>query len=84
VFLCFLSCGWAIRAAGLHYVLRSQAIKHQVDWVELPGRWQRSGQWPHEAARADLILRLRREAVYPAIPNTRIDQPEWPARWWSE
>jgi hypothetical protein len=84
VFLCLLACGWAIRAAGLHYVLRSQAIKHQVDWVELPGRWQRSGQWPHDAAQAALIVQLRREAVYLPIPNTRIDQPEWPARLWSE
>jgi hypothetical protein len=82
--LCCLACGWAIRAAGLHYVLRSQAIKHQVDWVELPGRWQRSGQWPHDQPQRDLVLRLRREAVQLALPNTRIDQPEWPARLWSE
>ena len=84
VVLCLLATGWAIRAAGLHYVLRSQAIKHQVDWVELPGRWQRGGQWPHEGVQRDLILRLRHEAVHLAIPNTRIDQPEWPARLWSE
>ena len=82
--LCCLASGWAIRAAGLHYVLRSQAIKHQVDWVELPGRWQRSGQWPHDQRQRDLVLRLRHQAVQLAIPNTRIDQPEWPARLWSE
>lgn len=82
--LCCLACGWAIRAAGLHYVLRSQAIKHQVDWVELPGRWQRSGQWPRDERQRDLVLRLRHEAVQLTIPNTRIDQPEWPARLWAE
>jgi hypothetical protein len=65
-------------------VLRSQAIKHQVDWVELPGRWQRSGQWPHASKQRELVFRLRHEAVQLAIPNTRIDQPEWPARLWSE
>ena len=84
VLLCLIACGWAVRAAGLHYVLRSQAIKHQVDWAELPGRWQRSGQWPHEPAQRELVLRLHHEAVHLAVPNTRIDQPEWPARLWSE
>ena len=84
ILLCVLACGWAVRAAGLHYVLRSQAIKHQVDWVELPGRWQRSGQWPHDPRQRELVLRLRQEAVHLAIPNTRIDRPEWPARLWSE
>jgi hypothetical protein len=82
--LCCLACGWAIRAAGLHYVLRSQAIKHQVDWVELPRRWQRDGEWPHDPGQRALVLRLRHEAVQLAIPNTRIDRPEWPARLWSE
>jgi hypothetical protein len=82
--LCCLASGWAIRAAGLHYVLRSQAIKHQVDWVELPRRWQRDGEWPHDPGQRALVLRLRHEAVQLAIPNTRIDQPEWPARLWSE
>jgi hypothetical protein len=84
VMLAILSTGWAIRTAGVHYVLRSQAIKHQVDWVDLPGRWRRNGEWPDDKGERRLILQLRRDAVRLAVPNTRVDIPEWPARLWSE
>jgi len=80
--LCVLSVGWTIRSAGVHYVLRSQAVKHQTDWVALPGRWQASGEWPSDPAGRRLILRLRSDAVGLVLPNTRIDHPEWPARIW--
>jgi len=84
VLLVLLAIGWSVRSAGVHYVLRSQAIKHQVDWVEMPGRWRRNGQWPSDPARQRLILRLRDDAVRLALPNTRVDRPEWPARLWME
>lgn len=80
--LCVLTVGWTIRSAGVHYVLRSQAIKHQADWVALPGLWQRNGQWPGDPAEQRLILRLRADAVGLVLPNTRIGHPEWPDRIW--
>lgn len=82
--LCVLAVGWTIRSAGVHYLLRSQAIKHQADWVALPGDRQRNGEWPSDPAERRLILQLRADAVRFALPNTRVDHPEWPARIWTD
>jgi hypothetical protein len=82
--LCILSVGWTIRGAGVHYVLRSQAVKHQTDWVALPERPQGGGERPSDTAEGRLIMRLRADAVGLVLPNTRIDHPEWPARIWTE
>jgi hypothetical protein len=79
-----VAIGWSVRAAGVHYVLRSQAVKHQIDWVELPGRWKRDDRWPSDPAEQRLILQLRNEAVHFTLPNTRVDSPEWPSRVWLE
>ena len=77
-----LACGWSVRAGGVHYVLRSQASKHQVDWVELPGRWQRDRSWPEDPASQRLIQQLRDDALQMTLPNTREGGPEWPERLW--
>jgi hypothetical protein len=82
VVLCMLSAGWTFRSVGVHILLRTQAIKHQNDWAPLPFAWQRSEDWPDEAAAQRLILRLRQEAVELPVPNTRVDEPEWPSRLW--
>jgi hypothetical protein len=82
--LCILATGWSIRTLGLHYGLRSQAIKHQVDWADLPNEWQRSGAWPANEADQRLILQLRREAIDLELPNTRLDRPEWVSRLWTD
>ena len=82
--LVLLATGWSVRSAGVHYVLRSQAIKHQVDWAELPGRWRRNGQWPSDEAQQRLILRLRQDALNVELPNTRVERPGWPARFWTD
>jgi hypothetical protein len=79
-----LSIGWSIRSAGVHYALRSQAIKHQIDWVDLPDEWRREGEWPADPAKQRLILKLRDEAVHLRVPNTRLDRPAWPSRLWNE
>lgn len=79
-----LATGWSFRAAGVHYVLRSQAIKHQIDWVELPGRWRRDQRWPTDPAEERLILQLHADAVGIRLPNTRVGRPDWPDRVWIE
>ena len=84
VLVCVLAMGWSIRAAGVHFVLRSQAIKHQIDWVELPGRWRRDQRWPTDPAEERLILQLRADAIHMKLPNTRIGRPDWPDRLWIE
>ena len=84
LFLCALATGWSVRAVGVHYVLRSQAVKHQIDWVELPERWKRDGSWPSDPAEQQLILLLRDEAIAFTLPNTRLGRPEWPDRLWLE
>jgi hypothetical protein len=80
--LTMLGAGWAVRVGGVHFLLRSQAIKQQVDWVELPGRWQREHNWPEEPAAQQLILQLRRDAVRMTLPNTLEGGPEWPDHLW--
>ena len=80
--LTVLATGWAVRAGGLHFLLRSQALKHQADWVSLPGRWQRDGSWPEDPNAQRLILQLRHDAVQVTLPNTRVGGPEWPDRLW--
>jgi hypothetical protein len=84
VCVCALAATWSIRAAGVHYVLRSQANKHQADWVALPDAWRRQGTWPTDPARQEVLRRLHGDAVRLELPNTRIGQPEWPDRLWPE
>jgi hypothetical protein len=84
VLLCVLSTGWTFRAVGVHVFLRSQAIKQQSDWVPLPYARQRSGDWPEDPAAQQLILQLRRQAIALPVPNTRVDEPEWPSRLWTD
>ena len=82
--LCLLSVGWTVRSVGVHYVLRSQAFRHQADWVALPGLWQRSERWPSDPADLRLILQLRADAVGLPLPNTRVGHPEWPDTLWTD
>jgi hypothetical protein len=82
--LCALATGWSVRAAGVHYVLRSQAIKHQIDWVALVGRWHREKPPTEDPAEEQLILRLQADGVHMKLPNTRIGRPDWPDRLWIE
>lgn len=79
-----LAVGWSVRATGVHYVLRAQAIKHQIDWVELPGRWHRDNRWPTDPADERLIQQLHADAVRMRLPNTRAGGPDWPNRLWIE
>ncbi|MGH9257452.1 MAG: hypothetical protein ACRD3C_23060, partial [Vicinamibacterales bacterium] len=82
--LCALAVLWTVRSLGVHYKLRSQATKHQIDWVSLPYDWQRQDRWPDDPAAQQLILQLRRAAIDMHVPNTRVDEPEWPSRLWPE
>lgn len=80
--LCALSVGWTFRSLGVHALLRTQAVKHQNDWAHLPFAWQRGGAWPEDPEAQRLILQLRGQAIDMALPNTRVDEPEWPSRFW--
>jgi hypothetical protein len=80
--LAVLASGWALRVGGVHFLLRSQAIKQQADWVDLPGRWQRDRSWPADPAEQRLILQLRGDALSLDVPNTLEGGPEWPDRLW--
>jgi hypothetical protein len=84
ILISILAAGWAVRADGVHYVLRMQAGKHQMDWVELPGRWKRANSWPADPNDERLIWQLHDAAVDVALPNVRVRRPEWPDRLWVE
>lgn len=77
-----LATGWSVRAANVHYLLRTQAFRHQNDWVQLPGNWRGTSRWPAGADGQDLIQRLRESAIDLDIPNTLAGEPRWPEYVW--
>lgn len=79
-----LSVGWTVRAAGTHYLLRTQAFRHQNDWAHLPGRLSREGQWPADPAARTLIGQLYSAAIRMEVPNTRVGEARWIDRIWED
>ena len=49
------SAAWAIRAAGVHHVLRSQAFVQRNDWTRLDREWSRDGNWERYRAQEPLV-----------------------------
>ena len=81
--LLITSVGWAVRTAGVHHVLRSQAFKQRNDWVQLPAAWQRRGRWPADAASQALVRQLRQDALSVPAPNPQLD-PRWVSEIWTD
>jgi hypothetical protein len=67
---------WAVRAAGVHHVLRSQAFVQRNDWTRLEREWRRDGNWERYSGSQSLIQSLRRQAV-----ATRVVNPYFEPRW---
>jgi hypothetical protein len=59
-------------------------VKHQIDWIDLPAQWRGNDRWPDDPETQRLIMRLHDDAVRLALPNTRVGEPEWPDRIWTE
>jgi hypothetical protein len=70
------STAWAIRAAGVHYVVRSQAFVQRNDWTRMEREWRKNGNWDHYASSLPLIEQLRTEAI-----STRVVNPQFVPRW---
>jgi hypothetical protein len=70
------SSAWAVRAAGVHHVLRSQAFVQRNDWTRLEREWRRDGNWERYAASEPLIRSLQRQAI-----ATRVVNPYFEPRW---
>ena len=82
IVLFVVSMGWAARASGLPYFLRSQAFKQRGDWAEL----STSPSTSHSAATADelrLLQRLRDNALATGAPNPYF-APRWQGLLWEE
>lgn len=73
------SAAWAIRAAGVHHVLRSQAFVQRNDWTRLERDWRRDGNWERYADQEALIRELRHEAIATRVVNPRF-APGWMER----
>ena len=71
-----VSCAWGVRVFGVHHVLQSHAFKNRSDWAELPQDWKSRGIWPSNEETADLIARLRSEALRTPVVNPRF-VPRW-------
>jgi hypothetical protein len=76
-----LVAGWSVRTAGVHYVLRSQAVKHQLNWLGQSAQWRRPGGSATDVARNRLIQQLHDQSLAVEFPNPRLG-PAWPTRIW--
>jgi hypothetical protein len=75
-------CGasaWAVRAAGVHHVLRTQAFVQRNDWARLEREWRRDGNWERYAASEPLIRRLQQQAIMTRVVNPNFE-PGWMER----
>jgi hypothetical protein len=70
------SAAWAIRAAGVHEVLRAQAFAQRNDWTRLERDWGGNGNWERYSASMPLIRRLRDQAIAKQVVN-----PQFVPRW---
>ena len=70
---------WAIRAAGVHHVLRSQAFVQRNDWARMERQWRRDGNWEQYSESVPLILQLRDEAISMQVVNPYF-VPRWMER----
>jgi hypothetical protein len=78
--VCLLgSAAWAMRAAGVHHVLRSQAFVQRNDWTRLDRTWSRDGNWERYRAQEPLVRELQREAISTRVVNPRFE-PRWMER----
>jgi hypothetical protein len=73
------SAAWAVRAAGVHHVLRSQAFVQRNDWTRLDREWSRDGNWERYRAQEPLVRELQREAISTRVVNPRFE-PRWMER----
>lgn len=79
-----LASGWAVRAAGVHYVLRSQAVKHQLDWVNVPPGWNAGRERSLTGDERRLLDRLREEAIHIEVPDVRVTRARWMNSLWTD
>jgi hypothetical protein len=70
------SAAWAIRAAGVHEVLRYQAFAQRNDWTRLERDWGSNGNWQRYSASMPLIRQLRDQAI-----STQVVNPQFVPRW---
>jgi hypothetical protein len=73
------SAAWAVRAAGVHHVLRSQAFVQRNDWTRLDREWSRDGNWARYRDQEALVRQLQREAIATRVVNPRFE-PRWMQR----
>jgi hypothetical protein len=73
------SAAWAVRAAGVHHVLRSQAFVQRNDWTRLDREWSRDGNWQRYRPQEPLVRQLQREAIDTQVVNPRFE-PRWMER----
>jgi hypothetical protein len=76
---------WAFRSVGVHHMMRVQTFKEQTDWARVADTAYQESDWPAErrAAAADLVRRLRQEALQMRVANPYL-LPRWMDRWWGE
>jgi hypothetical protein len=74
---------WAIKSAGIHYLLSRQAARHRFDWAVLPVVSPQIGAERTDPKSLALIRSLRESAVHTPIPGPR-DHLQWMENLWAD
>lgn len=79
--LAVASCGWTMRAAGLHFKLRHGAFDARSEWAAVLS--PRDAGQVRDPQRLELVTRLREEAMLRrTVAPSQL--PRWAERWWGE
>lgn len=78
-----ISTGWAVRAAGVPYYLRSQAFKQRTDWALLAYTSADTIHSLQNAGERRLLERMRADALNTPIPNPHFERT-WERLIWED
>jgi len=74
---------WAVKSAGIHYLLSRQAARHRFDWAVLPVLSQPTGGARTDPKSLALIESLRESAIHARVPGPR-DHTQWMEDLWGD
>ena len=83
VVLCGVAVAWAVRSAGVHHMIQTQAFRERLEWARLDPDRLADRTYRSDASARALASQLRQEALDMRIANpSRL--PGWADRWWGE
>lgn len=74
---------WAVKSAGLHYLLNLQAARHRYDWAVLPVVSDPVAAERTDDRSLELVRRLRQSALEARVPGPRYHR-QWTEDLWGD